>query len=67
MCSRRRGPGEAVNSVRPSAETTRRAHAPSVEGGVALPKSWRIFRKDPMRPDRMSSVSAAVRTLERQL
>lgn len=41
------------------------ARAP-VERGVARLKSWRIFRRSRCSANRMSSISAAVLTLERQ-
>ena len=37
-----------------------------VEGGVARLKSWRIFRRARCSPNRMTSIAAAVLTLERQ-
>ncbi|MFC5809403.1 IS5/IS1182 family transposase, partial [Streptomyces heilongjiangensis] len=37
-----------------------------VERGVARLKSWRIFRRSRCSPNRMSSIAAAVLTLERQ-
>ncbi len=53
----------------PTQQTVNRAlsaaRAP-VERGVARLKSWRIFRKARCSPNRMSSVAAAVLTLERQ-
>jgi hypothetical protein len=42
-----------------------KARAP-VEGGIARLKSWRIFRKARCSPNRMTSIAAAVLTLERQ-
>ncbi|PAZ11788.1 IS5/IS1182 family transposase, partial [Streptomyces sp. SA15] len=36
-----------------------------VERGVARLKSWRIFRRARCSPNRMSSVAAAILTLER--
>ncbi|MGW3422461.1 hypothetical protein ACWDSC_31030, partial [Streptomyces phaeochromogenes] len=44
---------------------TPKARAP-VEGGVARLKSWRIFRKARCSPNRMTSIAAAVLTLERR-
>lgn len=41
------------------------ARAP-VERGIARIKPWRIFRKARCSPNRMSSIAAAVLTLERQ-
>ena len=41
------------------------ARAP-VERGVARLKSWRIFRRSRCSPNRMTSIAAAVLTLERQ-
>jgi hypothetical protein len=42
-----------------------RARAP-VEGGIARLKCWRIFRRARCSPNRMTSIAAAVLTLERQ-
>ncbi|MFE2068160.1 transposase family protein [Streptomyces sp. NPDC059467] len=42
-----------------------RARAP-VERGVARLKSWRIFRRARCSPNRMTSIAAAILTLERQ-
>nr|WP_306972086.1 transposase family protein [Streptomyces canus] len=53
----------------PTQQTVNRAlsaaRAP-VERGVARLKSWRIFRRARSRPNRMSSIAAAILTLERQ-
>lgn len=53
----------------PTQQTVNRAlsaaRAP-VERGVARLKSWRIFRRSRCGPNRMSAISAAVLTLERQ-
>ncbi len=53
----------------PTRRTTNRAlsaaRAP-VERGVARLKSWRIFRRARCSPNRLSSIAAAVLTLERQ-
>ncbi|MEV8435271.1 transposase family protein [Streptomyces chartreusis] len=64
--SLRRPPGRDLT---PTQETISRAPATArapVEHGVARLKSWRIFRKSRCSPNRMSSISAAVLTLERQ-
>ncbi|GAA3572340.1 hypothetical protein GCM10022295_62590 [Streptomyces osmaniensis] len=50
---------QAVNRALSAARTP-------VERSVARLKSWRIFRKSWRSPNRMSSISATVRTLERQ-
>ncbi|MFE1521586.1 transposase family protein [[Kitasatospora] papulosa] len=53
----------------PTQQTVNRAlsaaRAP-VERGVARLKSWRIFRRSRCSPNRMTSIAAAVLTLERQ-
>ncbi|WP_327591787.1 transposase family protein [Streptomyces chartreusis] len=62
----RRPPGRDLT---PTQQTTSQAPATArapVERGVARLKSWRIFRKSRCSPNRMSSISAAVLTLERQ-
>ena len=41
--------------------------APAAARGVARLKCWRIFRRSRCSPNRMSSIAAAVLTLERQL
>jgi len=53
----------------PTQQTVNRAPSAArapVERGVARPKSWRIFRKARCSPNRMSSIAAAILTLERQ-
>jgi len=63
---RRRPPG---GQLTPTQQTTHRALASSrapVEQGMALLKSWRIFRRSRICPNRMTSVAKAVLTLERQ-
>ncbi|MET7609144.1 IS5/IS1182 family transposase, partial [Streptomyces avermitilis] len=37
-----------------------------VERGMALLKSWRIFRRSRISPNRMTPVAKAVLTLEKQ-
>ncbi|MFD6305487.1 transposase family protein [Streptomyces sp. NPDC060223] len=63
---RKRPPG---HDLTPTEQTVNRAlsaaRAP-VERGVARLKSWRIFRKARCSPNRMTSIAAAVLTLERQ-
>ncbi|MEU9015866.1 transposase family protein, partial [Streptomyces sp. NPDC048479] len=56
----RRPPGRELT---PTQQTDARA---PVERGVARLKSWRIFRRSRCSPNRMTSIAAAVLTLERQ-
>ncbi|MEU1694194.1 transposase family protein [Streptomyces hirsutus] len=63
---RRRPPGGQLSATQ---RTVNRALATSrapVEQGMALLKSWRIFRRSRISPNRMTSVAKAVLTLERQ-
>ncbi|WP_329529431.1 transposase family protein [Streptomyces sp. NBC_01462] len=63
---RRRPPGEQLS---PTQQTVNRALARSrapVERGIALLKSWCIFRRSRISPNRMTSIAKAVLTLERQ-
>ena len=63
---RRRPPGGQLS---PPQRTINRALAASrapAERGMALLKSWRIFRRSRISPNRMMSVAKAVLTLERQ-
>jgi hypothetical protein len=63
---RRRPPGRDLT---PTQQTVNRAPSTArapVERGVARLKSWRIFRKARCSPNRMSSITAAILTLERQ-
>ncbi|MFJ3840602.1 transposase family protein [Streptomyces sp. NPDC090054] len=63
---RRRPPGGQLS---PTQRTINRALAASrapVERGMALLKSWRIFRRCRVSPNRMTSIAKAVLTLERQ-
>lgn len=63
---RRRPPGGQLS---PTQQTVNRALATfraPVERGMALLKSWRIFRRSRISPNRMTSIAKAVLTLERQ-
>ncbi|MET9849290.1 transposase family protein [Streptomyces ossamyceticus] len=62
----RRPPGRGLT---PTQQTVNRALSAAwapVERGVARLKSWRILRKARCSPNRMSSITAALLTLERQ-
>ena len=63
---RKRPPGSELS---PTQRTVNRALAQArapVERGMARLKSWRIFRRSRVSPNRMTSIAAAVLTLERQ-
>lgn len=63
---RKRPPGgELSPTQRTVNRALARARAP-VERGMARLKSWRIFRRSRVSPNRMTSIAAAVLTLERQ-
>ncbi|WP_406326587.1 transposase family protein [Streptomyces sp. NBC_00203] len=63
--ARRPAGGELTLTQQTVNRALSRARAP-VEGGVARLKSWRIFRRARCSPNRMTSIAAAVLTLERQ-
>lgn len=63
--ARRPAGGELTLTQQTINRALSRARAP-VERGVARLKSWRIFRRARCSPNRMSSIAAAVLTLERQ-
>jgi hypothetical protein len=61
--------GPPGGQLSPTQRTINRALAASrapVERGMALLKSWRIFRRCRVSPNRMTSIAKAVLTLERQ-
>ncbi|SED96388.1 DDE superfamily endonuclease [Streptomyces sp. TLI_105] len=63
---RKRPPGGELS---PTQRTVNRALAKArapVERGMARLKTWRIFRRSRVSPNRMPSIAAAVLTLERQ-
>ncbi|CAM5732616.1 IS5/IS1182 family transposase [Streptomyces hirsutus] len=62
---RRRPPGQLSATQRTVNRALATSRAP-VEQGMALLKSWRIFRRSRISPNRMTSVAKAVLTLERQ-
>jgi hypothetical protein len=58
-----------LRELTPTEKTVNRAPAAArapVERGVARLKSWRIFRRSHNSPNRMSSTTKAILTLERQ-
>jgi hypothetical protein len=62
----RRSPGRDLTLTQQIVNRVLSAARAPVERGVARLKSWRIFRKARCSPNRMTSISAAVLTLERQ-
>ncbi|MEV7738884.1 transposase family protein [Streptomyces sp. NPDC088921] len=61
----RRPPGGDLTPTQRTVNRALSAARAPVERGVARLKSWRIFRKARCSPNRLSSISAAVLTLER--
>jgi hypothetical protein len=62
---RRRPPGRGLTPTQDTVNRALSAARAPVERGVARMKSWRIFRKARCSPNHMSSIAAAVLTLER--
>ncbi|MDQ0685281.1 transposase [Streptomyces achromogenes] len=62
----RRPPGRGLTPTQQTVNRALSAARAPVERGVARLKSWRIFRRSRCSPNRMSSIAAAVLTLERQ-
>ncbi len=62
----RRLPHQDLNPTQRTINRALPAARAPVERSVAQLKSWRIFRKARCSPNRLSSISAAVLTLERQ-
>jgi hypothetical protein len=62
----RRPPGRDLTPTQQTVNHALSTARVPVEHGVARLKSWRIFRRSHCPPNRMSSISAAVLTLERQ-
>ncbi len=62
----RHPPGRNLAPTRQTVNRALSAARAPVERGVARLKSWRIFRRSRCGPNRMSSITAAILTLERQ-
>lgn len=64
--AKRRPPGGELNPTEQTVNRALSAARAPVERGVARLKSWRIFRHARCSPTRLSTVTAAILTLERQ-
>jgi hypothetical protein len=62
----RRPPGRGLTTTQQTVNRALSAARAPVERGIARLKSWRIFRRSRCSPNRMTSIAAAVLTLERQ-
>jgi hypothetical protein len=62
----RRPPGGEITLTQRSINRALAQARPPVERGIARLKSWQIFRRSRISPNRMMSIAKAVLTLERQ-
>ncbi|MGW0858104.1 transposase family protein [Streptomyces sp. NPDC002690] len=65
--AKRRPPGGELNPTEQTANRALPAARAPVEQGIARLKSWQIFRRSRISPNRMSVIARAVLTLERPL
>lgn len=63
---RRRPPGGQLSPTRKTVNRALAASRAPVERGMALLKSWRVFRRSRISPNRMTVIAKAVLTLDGQ-
>lgn len=64
--AKRRPPGSELTTTEQTANRALSAARAPVERGMARLKSWQIFRRSRISPNRMTVIARAILTLERQ-